>query len=176
MENKNNMSLVWSVIVVLALVGVLIFISIKNKTNMATDNIGMHDDGAINNNDTNNTTGASTPANPTAPAPSQTGQVAKTGDTVAMNYTGHLQNGTVFDSNVDAKFGHVTPFTFTLGAGQVIPGWDKGIVGMKVGEKKTLTISPADGYGAQDVKDQSGKVIIPANSTLTFDVELLAIK
>lgn len=99
-----------------------------------------------------------------------TSNVAKTGDTVSMNYTGRLADGTVFDSNVDPKFGHVKPFEFTLGAGQVIAGWDKGIVGMKVGEKKTLVIPPEDGYGAKDYGP------IPANSTLTFDVELLAIK
>jgi FKBP-type peptidyl-prolyl cis-trans isomerase len=72
---------------------------------------------------------------------------------------------------VDPKFGHVKPFDFTLGAGRVIPGWDKGIVGMKVGEKKTLTISPADAYGATGVGG-----VIPPNATLIFDVELLAIK
>jgi FKBP-type peptidyl-prolyl cis-trans isomerase len=98
-------------------------------------------------------------------------KMAKTGDTVSVNYTGKLENGTVFDSNVDPKFGHVQPFEFTLGAGQVIPGWDKGIVGMKVGEKKTLTIAPEDAYGASGVPGA-----IPPNSTLIFDVELLGIK
>lgn len=98
-------------------------------------------------------------------------EVAKVGDTVSMNYTGRLENGTVFDSNVDPKFKHVEPFVFNLGAGQVIAGWDKGIVGMKVGEKKTLTIAPADGYGANGVPG-----VIPPNATLIFDVELLAIK
>lgn len=101
----------------------------------------------------------------------QAGEVAKAGDTVAMNYTGRLVDGTVFDSNVDPKFGHVQPFVFTLGAGQVIAGWDKGIVGMKVGEKKTLTIPPEDGYGAAGAGG-----VIPPNATLVFDVELLAIK
>ena len=77
----------------------------------------------------------------------------------------------VFDSNVDAKFGHVKPFIFTLGAGQVITGWDKGIVGMKVGEKKTLVIPPADAYGATGAGG-----VIPPNATLVFDVELLGVK
>lgn len=98
-------------------------------------------------------------------------KIAKVGDVVSMNYTGSLTDGTTFDSNVDPKFSHVEPFVFTLGAGQVIPGWDKGIVGMKVGEKKTLSIPPEDAYGASGV---SG--VIPANSTLNFEVELVGIK
>lgn len=97
-------------------------------------------------------------------------QVAKSGDKVSMNYTGRLEDGTVFDSNVDPKFNHVEPFIFNLGAGQVIPGWDKGIVGMKVGEKKTLTILPEDAYGARGIPG-----VIPPNSTLIFDVELVGI-
>ena len=94
----------------------------------------------------------------------------KLGDTVAMNYTGDLADGTVFDSNVDPKFGHVKPFVFTLGAGQVITGWDKGIVGMKVGEKKTLVYPPADGYGATD------QVRSPQTQHLLLTSNLLAIK
>ena len=77
---------------------------------------------------------------------------------------------TVFDSNIDPKFGHVEPFEFVLGAGQVIPGWDKGIVGMKVGEKQTLTIAPEDAYGVNGIPG-----VIPPNATLVFDVELLGI-
>lgn len=97
------------------------------------------------------------------------GAVAKAGDTVSVNYTGKLVDGTVFDSNVDPSFGHVEPFVFPLGIGQVIPGWDEGIVGMKVGEKKTLTVPPEKGYGENAVGP------IPANSTLVFEVEVLAI-
>lgn len=97
------------------------------------------------------------------------GVSAKAGDTVSVNYTGKLVDGTVFDSNIDPQFGHVEPFVFPLGVGQVITGWDEGIVGMKVGEKKTLTISPDKGYGENAVGP------IPANSTLIFDVEVLAI-
>ena len=96
---------------------------------------------------------------------------AKAGDVVSMNYTGKLADGTVFDSNTDPKFGHVTPFEFTLGSGQVIPGWDKGIVGMKIGEKKQLEIPPEDAYGKFGVPG-----VIPGGATLYFDVELLAIK
>ena len=176
MENKKNMNIVLAVVICLAVAGVLTFISIKNKTNMASnnnlDNVANNQPANID--DTNNTT--PTP-NVAAPAPANgdnlapAGTIAKSGDTVAMNYTGRLADGTVFDSNVDPKFNHVTPFIFTLGAHQVIPGWDKGIVGMKVGEKKTLVIPPADGYGAAGAPPT-----IPANATLTFEVELLAIK
>jgi FKBP-type peptidyl-prolyl cis-trans isomerase len=158
MENKKNMNIILAVVICLALAGVLIFISINNKVN--NNKINM----ASNNNDINNIVNNSS-ANTTGE-----GEVAKAGDTVSMNYTGRLENGTVFDSNVDPKFNHVQPFDFTLGAGQVITGWDKGIVGMKVGEKKTLTIPPEDGYGA------NGQGPIPPNATLIFDVELLAIK
>lgn len=101
--------------------------------------------------------------------PSSASKVAKAGDVVSVNYTGRLEDGTVFDSNVDPSFGHVEPFVFPLGIGQVIPGWDEGIVGMKVGEKKTLTVPPEKGYGENAVGP------IPANSTLIFDVEVLAI-
>lgn len=97
--------------------------------------------------------------------------VTKAGDTIAVNYTGMLADGTVFDSNVDPKFQHVTPFIFTLGAGQVIKGWDDGLVGMKVGDKRHLVIAPEDAYGATGAGN-----VIPPNATLTFDVELLAIK
>ena len=149
------MNIILAIIICLVAIGILVFISIRNKTNMTSDN------------NLPNNPGAST----TTPAPaSATGEVAKTGDTVAMNYTGRLADGTIFDSNVDPKFNHVQPFVFTLGAGQVIAGWDKGIVGMKVGEKKTLVIPPEDGYGAK------GQGPIPGNATLTFDVELLGIK
>ena len=164
-ESKKNMNIVLAVMICLVLAGVLIFISINNKVNMTTNNnVSGTENNSGNNTIPNNGAGA---VGNTAP----TGTVAKAGDTVSMNYTGRLENGTVFDSNVDPKFGHVEPFVFTLGAGQVIPGWDKGIVGMKVGDKKTLVIPPADAYGATGAGG-----VIPPNATLTFDVELLGIK
>lgn len=95
-----------------------------------------------------------------------TGAEAKTGSTVTVNYTGTLTDGTKFDSSYDRN----QPFDFTLGQGQVIQGWEQGIVGMKVGGKRKLTIPPSLGYGDQATGP------IPANSTLIFEVELLAVK
>ncbi|OIO29091.1 peptidylprolyl isomerase [Candidatus Nomurabacteria bacterium CG_4_10_14_0_2_um_filter_30_12] len=98
------------------------------------------------------------------------GDVVKIGDFVVMNYTGKLTDGSVFDSNIDQKFGHVVPLEFIVGGGRVIEGWDIGIVGMKVGEKRMLEIAPEFAYGENKVGP------IPSNSTLTFEVELLEIK
>lgn len=167
MEDKKNMNIVLAVVVVVILIGVLVFISIRNKTNMSEENNGVKN---VTSNQVNNI--VDNVNKNTNNNVAQAGEVAKKGDTVAMNYTGRLENGTVFDSNVDPKFKHVEPFVFNLGAGQVIAGWDKGIVGMKVGEKKTLTILPADGYGAAG----AGGGAIPPNATLIFEVELLGIK
>jgi protein-disulfide isomerase len=95
------------------------------------------------------------------------GAAVKNGDTVTVHYTGTLTNGTVFDSS--RKSGR--PFTFQVGAGHVIKGWEKGLVGMKVGGKRKLTI-PADlGYG-----DRGAPPVIPPRSTLVFEIELLSIK
>jgi peptidylprolyl isomerase len=94
------------------------------------------------------------------------GPQAHAGDQVKVHYTGKLTNDTVFDSSVRRN----QPFEFKLGKHQVIKGWDEGIALLHVGDKATLVIPPALGYGAQ----ASGK--IPANSTLVFDVELLDLK
>jgi FKBP-type peptidyl-prolyl cis-trans isomerase len=96
-----------------------------------------------------------------------TGAEAVSGKTVTVNYTGTLENGTKFDSSYD----HGQPFSFGLGAGQVIKGWDEGLVGMKVGGKRKLVIPPDLAYGSRAVGG-----MIPANSTLIFEVELLAVK
>ncbi|HEY8075601.1 MAG TPA: thioredoxin domain-containing protein [Labilithrix sp.] len=96
-----------------------------------------------------------------------TGAAAKSGDTLTVHYVGKLTDGTVFDSSRT----HNQPFTFELGKGLVIKGWDQGLVGMKVGGKRKLTIPPDLAYGDRGV---SGK--IPAKSTLVFEVELLSIK
>jgi FKBP-type peptidyl-prolyl cis-trans isomerase FkpA len=131
-------------------------------------------------------TPAATPAEDTqaapAPAPAKTkdvtkleikdlvvgkGAVAKAGMSVTVNYTGWLTDGTKFDSSLDRN----EPFTFALGQGQVIRGWDDGVAGMKVGGKRKLTIPPDMGYGAQGAGGS-----IPPNATLVFEVELLGVK
>lgn len=95
-----------------------------------------------------------------------TGEGAKNGDTVTVNYVGTLQDGTKFDSSIDRN----EPFSFTLGENRVIQGWELGVLGMKVGEKRKLTIPPELAYGSQAV----GGVIL-ANSTLVFEIDLLGI-
>ncbi len=93
------------------------------------------------------------------------GPMAIVGTKVTVNYTGALANGTVFDSSVGRD-----PFTFVLGSGQVIQGWEEGLDGMHVGEIRKLIIPPALGYGAK------GQGPIPPNATLVFTIELLSVK
>jgi FKBP-type peptidyl-prolyl cis-trans isomerase len=96
-----------------------------------------------------------------------TGRLAELGDTASVHYTGWLADGKKFDSSVDRK----EPFSFRLGAGQVIKGWDEGVMGMKIGGKRKLTIPPQLGYG-----ERGAGGVIPPNATLTFDVELLDLR
>lgn len=121
---------------------------------------------------------ATNPTQPTMPTPDATsleitditvgtGVAAAAGDTVTVHYVGMLTNGTVFD----ASAGRGQPFSFTLGAGQVIQGWDQGLVGMKEGGKRKLVIPSALAYGNQAVGG-----VIPANATLIFEVELLKVE
>ncbi len=95
-----------------------------------------------------------------------TGDEAVVGKLVTVDYVGTLTNGVKFDSSVDRGM----PFTFTLGAGDVIKGWDEGVQGMKVGGKRKLVVPPSLGYGSVDYGP------IPGNSTLVFEVELLDVK
>jgi peptidylprolyl isomerase len=97
-----------------------------------------------------------------------TGAQPQAGQTVVVQYTGYLDNGTVFDSSYSRN----QPFEFVLGAGQVIRGWDEGIASMKVGGKRRLIIPPQLAYGAQG----AGGGVIPPNARLTFDVELVGVK
>ena len=107
-----------------------------------------------------------------------TGAQAQNGDVLVVAYTGKFQNGTVFDTSVGKAAIPITPcpagtttgLCMTLGAHQVIQGWEQGLQGMKVGGKRLITVPPELGYGPQDYGP------IPGNSTLIFEVELLAVK
>ncbi|MBX3197505.1 MAG: FKBP-type peptidyl-prolyl cis-trans isomerase [Labilithrix sp.] len=122
---------------------------------------------------------APTPAKPAEPPPDPNakleikdlavgkGAEAKAGDTIKVHYVGALANGEKFDASKD----HGTePFTFDLGKGRVIKGWDEGVAGMKEGGKRKLTIPPHLGYGARGAGPK-----IPPNSTLVFEVELVEV-
>lgn len=95
-----------------------------------------------------------------------TGAEAEVGDLITVHYVGTLTDGTVFDSSLARQ----DPFQFILGIGQVIEGWDKGVLGMKEGSRRRLVIPPAMGYGENPIGP------IPANSTLIFEVELIKVE
>lgn len=98
-------------------------------------------------------------------------------DTVSLNYRGKLTDGTIFDSNIDSAFHHMTPFEFPLGVNRVIKGWDEGVALLPLGSKATFIIPSRLGYGAQAMPGNANNAKgIPANSILIFDVELLSNK
>lgn len=160
MDKKN--SIIWFLIVILVVAG-LVFITINNRSKNTLPN---EETGQVNDNMEN----LQKEGVKITILKEGNGQEAKIGDVVSMNYTGTFTDGTAFDSNIDPKFRHVEPFTFNLGAGQVIRGWDVGIVGMKEGEKRRLEISPEFAYG-----ETGAGGVIPPNTTLVFEVELLKI-
>lgn len=101
------------------------------------------------------------------------GAQAAPGTSVSVLYVGKLQDGTVFDSS--EAHGN-QPLTFTLGSQGLIAGFQIGVNGMKEGGERLIAVPPELGYGSQDVKDANGKVIIPANSTLVFDIKLVKVE
>jgi len=161
--NKNKI-IALAVMTVLVTVGFLLFYN-KNEKPQTADIGAMKQDAAIDlklNNQKMNKQGVEIEI-----LKDGTGAIAKKGDTVSVHYVGVLENGTKFDSSVDRG----TPFEFSLGAGQVIPGWDIGVEGMKVGEVRKLTIPSELAYGASGAGNT-----IPPNATLIFEVQLLGIK
>lgn len=94
------------------------------------------------------------------------GESAKSGDKVTVNYVGSFEDGSKFDSSIDRG----QPFVFTLGENSVIQGWELGVAGMKVGEKRKLTIPPELAYG-----DRGAGGVIPPNATLVFEIDMLSI-
>ncbi|MEK7480246.1 MAG: FKBP-type peptidyl-prolyl cis-trans isomerase [Patescibacteria group bacterium] len=102
-----------------------------------------------------------------------TGAEATPGSVVSVLYVGKFSDGTVFDSS--AAHGN-EPLVFTLGAQGLIPGFQIGVNGMKVGGERVMAVPPSLGYGSADVKDPAGKVVIPANSTLIFNVKLVKVE
>lgn len=102
-------------------------------------------------------------------AGSAAGAVAEPGKRAAVYYKGWLTDGTLFDQSKTDDKGALQPFVFEIGGGQVIKGWDQGILGMRVGGVRRLIVPPSLGYGAAGIKD-----VIPPNALLIFDIELLA--
>jgi len=96
------------------------------------------------------------------------GKTAENGDTLSAHYVGKLENGTVFDES----YGRGQPIQFVLGSGQLIKGWELGLVGMKEGGKRRLVIPPELGYGAKG----AGNGVIPPNATLIFEIELVSVQ
>ena len=160
---KKNM--IWWFLIVIVVVGILVFITINSKGVDYSDS-KIAGEGQNNMQNVQQIEGVKIII-----LEEGNGDMAKSGDTVAMNYTGKLADGTVFDSNIDPKFNHVQPFVFTIGVGQVIRGWDVGIAGMKVGEKRILEINPDYAYG-----ETGAGGVIPPNATISFEVELLQIE
>jgi FKBP-type peptidyl-prolyl cis-trans isomerase len=100
------------------------------------------------------------------------GDSAQVGDTLEVHYRGYFESGEVFDSSYEND----NPLVFTLGTRQVIEGWERGIIGMRVGERRVLSIPSDLAYGPLGITAPDGRVIIPPNSPLIFEVELLDIR
>ncbi len=146
--NKKN---VISIVVLLVIVIAGIYFLNNKKINMNTDTNKASALDAVDQNETI--------------------KAAEAGDVVIVHYSGTLENGTKFDSSYDRG----EPFGFILGKGMVIKGWDEGLIGAKKGDKKHLVITGDKAYGDQEIKGADGKVLIPKNATLVFDLEVLEV-
>lgn len=158
---------IWIVVIIIVLVGGWFIYSNVSSNSPASQNGQTSTQGATT------TNSSTTPQVQAQDITVGTGTVATPGDTVSVLYIGKLTNGNVFDSS--ASHGN-KPLAFTLGQQGLIAGFQIGVNGMKVGGERVMSIPPELGYGAQAVTDASGTVIIPANSTLLFDVKLLGVK
>ena len=152
---NKNLIIIISIILILIAVGVYFLVQPKSNTNQNQQNL--------------KSTSASYDIQGMKVEILQqgSGETAKSGDTVTVNYVGALTDGAKFDSSIDRG----QPFEFTLGQNGVIQGWELGVLGMKVGEKRKLTIPPELAYGSQGAGG-----IIPPNATLIFEIDLLGIK
>lgn len=168
---EKNKIIIIAIVLVVALAGVWYY-CFKQKTLSAPEPIASNTNQAS----VNNTIGSeeTNSANPNKESKMKieilkqgTGVETKSGDVLTVNYTGTLTDGTKFDSSLNPGR---EPFVFTVGAGQVIKGWDEGLIGMKVGEQRKLTIPSEMGYGASGAAG-----VIPPNATLIFVVDLLKI-
>ncbi len=174
-----NTKTIFAFTLIIIFVGVAVFVFYRKSNNIGdTSKIGLNPTASVTPLPT------PTPTAPTTPKTNKiikmdnglqiqdlkigTGPEAKAGDAISVNYIGALENGTVFDAS--AK--HGGPATFQIGVGQLIKGWDIGIPGMKVGGKRKLIVPPSLGYGSQNV----GNGLIPPNSTLVFEVELMSVQ
>ena len=159
--DKKKQSLMYITIIVL----LMALVSVTFRLRMEETNVVANTQGSLSNNsttmDNNNVTELKIEV-----LQEGSGPESKNGDNISVDYTGMLTDGKVFDSSVGRA-----PFTLTLGAGQVIKGWEQGLLGMKVGEKRKLTIPSDLAYGKSGYPGA-----IPPDATLIFDVELKAIK
>lgn len=164
MEKNTKITIIISIVVILVIAALLYF-AFKEKTQAPTENneVNTNQASALNSINQNNESKMKIEI-----LKEGAGVESKAGDKLTVNYTGFLENGTKFDSSLNPGR---TPFVFTVGAGDVIQGWDQGMLGMKVGEERKLTIPPELGYGAYG----AGNGLIPPNSTLIFIVDLLKI-
>lgn len=168
-NQKENIGVIVSLIIVACVIGGVVYL-LLNTTKKIDSSLSIPDQKINEQTESQKDEETNIIKDEVIPRTNTMEKISKTGDVLVMNYTGKFTNGKVFDSNVLPEFGHVEPFEFKLGAGMVIKGWDEGLVGMKIGEKKTLTIPPEKAYGPNDYNG------IPGNSTLIFDVELVDIK